>query len=144
MASWWEDKPQMIAYLESRYDTAWNNAGKAMVHWGQASAHWSASEDHLAIWDILRALEDLGSSLQYLSDNRASLIDPPYPMIYYLKNFTSDPGEGGDLTWEDIVNAWIVAPLEGQQWSVGMVDYMRKTIWNKPFNFPLKPAPIGG
>lgn len=49
-----------------------------------------------------------------------------------------------ELTWEKIVNVWMFASLEGQQFTIGTIDYLRKFIWDKPFNFPLIAAGPGG
>jgi len=66
----------------------------------------------------------------------------PYMLHEFLSTYTG--GGETDLSWQDIVNAWLTASEHGSMWTIGMIDYMRKRIWDKPFSFPLITQRIGG
>ncbi len=95
---------------------------------------------------IYLALTDINLAFHYYLDND-NAYTPKHSIPYFLENHTIGEAaapEEYELTWEKIVNVWILADTDGQQWTIGMIDYMRKVIWDKPFNFPLKPAEVGG
>lgn len=64
--------------------------------------------------------------------------DIDYNVPYFFKYFTSS-GEA-EITWEDIVGAWISASMMGRIATVATFDELRREVWNQPFE-SIKIAP---
>ncbi len=95
-----------------------------------------------ALLGLYYCITDINMCFHYYLDSDGSY-DPIQSIPYFLEHHTiAEAGEGEEyeLTWEKIVNVWITSDAEGQKWTIGMIDYMRKVIWDKPFKFPLIPA----
>ncbi len=75
-------------------------------------------------------------------DGHDSGYDPKFAIPYFLKNYTIETAaEPTPLTWEDIVEAWAAASLDGVKFTISMLDYMREAIWDEPYNAKFyKPA----
>ena len=38
-----------------------------------------------------------------------------------------------ELTWQAICRAWVTNDFEGKEWTIAIIDHMRKLMWDKPF-----------
>ena len=39
-----------------------------------------------------------------------------------------------DVTWKAICEAWVKDDFEGKKWTIGIIDHMRKLMWDEPFS----------
>lgn len=44
-----------------------------------------------------------------------------------------DENIGGEITWKDICEAWAKDDFEGKEWTIAIIDHMRKLMWDEPF-----------
>lgn len=110
--------------------------------WGQWTAMSAGPTKNCLKWVIDGLATITGFETFYL--DRDNSFDPAYIIPYFLKHHTIPGGSEYELTAEKIINVWLTSTLDNQQWTIGMIDYMRKEIWDKPFNFPLIAGQIGG
>lgn len=87
-------------------------------------ADWSA-----AILHCINAIQ-VGYNSLYWFAYKYDSGDPDYLLWYFLNNFTIAEAE---VTWKDIVSAWIDADITGRLWTVATIDELRKEVWNEPF-----------
>ncbi len=116
------------------------------------------SNDILSAWAIFTAIPagDIKNCINYIIEGLADCLsalvwyldkdnsyDPKWLIPYYLENHTVGGISEYELTAEKIIGAWLTTTLDNQQWTIGLIDYMRKEIWDKPFDFPLIAGQIG-
>lgn len=99
-----------------------------------------------ALWGLYWAGRHAADCWLFLQDWKLTE-DPKDLHTFFFEHYTIAEAEGAEeyeLTWEKIVNVWLISNDEGKKWTVGMMDYMRKYIWDKPFDFPLITGRQGG
>lgn len=149
MVADWTDRTEILDRLETLAGYIYQARVKcssvklALTGWNVEEPGATLQTLGVLMYQLTDAVTD---ALMYHLDYKGAF-EPPYIIPYYLKHHTIvDTGETEEynLTWEKIINVWMMSGLEGHQWTVGMIDYMRKVIWDKPFNFPLVPGQVGG
>jgi hypothetical protein len=48
-----------------------------------------------------------------------------------------------ELTWKAICEAWVKNDFEGKEWTIAIIDHMRKLMWDKPFYIQWAASPTG-
>jgi len=127
-----------------------NDARASLSSWIITFDTWIGTLDEGSVKDCFGivgyCLKDNRDAIMFYLDIDVSY-EPKWLIAYFLRHHTiaeAEAPEDYDLTWEKIVGAWLVATGEGQMWTIGMIDYMRKEIWDKPFSFPLISGMAGG
>ena len=110
-----------------------------------AEAHWGANQDHAAIDDIITALYRAHGVLTYFIDRYSSA--PPYYRLIKLFQlsweYTMNEPPEFDLTWKAICEACVKNDFEGKEWTIAIIDHMRKLMWDKPFSVQWAASPTG-
>jgi len=101
----------------------------AMNHLNDAKSHWNLNQDHAAIYDLWLAGLDIRVAAEYNAYNYSPFY-PGGPWEWYLRNCITMP----ELTWKDIVEAWIKDDFAGRAPTIAVIDRMRQILWDEPFS----------
>ena len=134
MAYDWSTQETTFANMLTMYDQAEFRRWTAESNWGSFDYYYSILEDdHTALYWLGESCRQLRYALgEFIAKDES--YDPKYLIPYYFANFAG-------VTWEAICSAWIKNDFEGRQWTIAMIDHMRKLLWNEPFDVVFAATP---
>jgi len=99
-------------------------------HWGSAAFVCRGIADTFTQVDV--NLSRLGDSV------RGHLDDA----LWYINNNAFEKAEA--LTWQSIIEAWMVNDYEARTWTIAIIDKMRQICWDEPYNiiFAARPEDV--
>jgi len=133
--SFLDSKDDCVALLDEHYNQIQTNRMLCVQHEGFAYTHWVAGETQDCLYDILMCLFYIDAALAYTA-YKTTGHGFKADMIYFLDTFA-----GGEVTWQSIVEAWMVNDYEGRTWTIGVIDKMRQILWDEPFNLTFAARP---
>ncbi len=118
--------------IADQYDLAETHIGYAFLYRGYAYSHWQSGQVLDAIYDLTIAVMQNNFAIDRIVYNMA-----PYDgggMIYhFLKDYTWPEVESTPLTWQSICQAWTLNNFEGKEWTISIIDHMRRLMWDEPY-----------
>jgi len=131
-----KSREYILAEIATSYGWLHYLEGEARNEWDSMLHAPTTLQQVLNAWPYLvDCLDNIIKALNKLAAYNAVRYEHDYPMAEYLNFYT------GVITWETIVEAWVAADLEGVKFTIGILDYMRKAVWNEPYNMKFyKPA----
>lgn len=129
----WTTRDKCIDDCEESYYWAEVSYNRVVNQLSSTVAAINAIEDGAtkqACTKLYTLTNDLRKAVKYLIASWPEH-DIDYNVPYFFKYYTST----GDveITWKNIVSAWIDADLTGRLWTVATLDELRKEAWDQPF-----------
>ena len=109
------------------------------VEWADLNAvfaddEWDCSCGGTSIGALVWAIQCLCSAFRNLSD--CAETSPYHSHLYeaiYWAGQDGEPPPEYELTWRKICEALVANDFESKEWTIAIIDHMRKLMWDKPF-----------
>lgn len=92
------------------------------------------------VFSLKAVLYDLIEAVQYSTYGYTS----SFNYTYWWNAFDEATGDGAELTWQAICEAWAADDFEGRAPTIAFIDRMRQLLWNERYDVRWAAKPEGG